>query len=75
MATPTARPAIGIVGAGIGGLAAALSLRRAGLPVQVFERALRGSPAAAHVRAAGRLARQQLSPGQEPPGGSAIAGE
>jgi 2-polyprenyl-6-methoxyphenol hydroxylase-like FAD-dependent oxidoreductase len=41
MATPTARPAIGIVGAGIGGLAAALALRRAGLPVQVFERASR----------------------------------
>ena len=37
--TATARPSIGIVGAGIGGLAAALALRRAGLRVRVFEQA------------------------------------
>ena len=39
--TATTRPTVGIVGAGIGGLAAALALRRAGLRVQVFERASR----------------------------------
>jgi 2-polyprenyl-6-methoxyphenol hydroxylase-like FAD-dependent oxidoreductase len=39
--TATARPSIAVVGAGIGGLAAALALRRAGLRVQVFERSSR----------------------------------
>ena len=37
--TATGRPSIGIVGAGIGGLAAALALRRAGLRARIFERA------------------------------------
>lgn len=39
--TATGRPSIGIVGAGIGGLAAALALRRAGLRARIFERASR----------------------------------
>jgi salicylate hydroxylase len=39
--TATPRPTVGIIGAGIGGLAAAVTLRQAGLRVRVFERATR----------------------------------
>lgn len=55
---PMNKPHVGIVGAGIGGLAAALSLQRAGVPVRVFEQApqlgevgagLSLSPTAAHA--------------------------
>ncbi|KAI0446064.1 FAD/NAD(P)-binding domain-containing protein [Xylaria telfairii] len=40
IATATANPTAGIVGAGLAGLSAAIALRRAGFQVQVYERSL-----------------------------------